>query len=305
MASTGASAFTPNDAERRAGLIAVAVAHIMWGFLPLYLKLVQDVDVREVLAQRIIWSIPAALIAVFAFSGVKRGLREIGAAMRPGMLGALTLSALFICANWGAYVWLVMEARVIEASLAYFLSPLIGVAIGVVFFGETLRTSQTLALLLAAVGVIVQGVALGGVPWPTLFLCLTWSLYAVIRKRAPVPAATGLLVETLALAPIAGVLLWWAAQSAPIALGADLNHTLLLMLAGPITAIPLMAFAFGARRVSFVALGLLQFLTPTLQFSIGIAFGEPFTLLRAVSFTLIWAGLGLFAWDTWKRAHNA
>lgn len=302
---TATPTLSPSDVDRRAGFLAAAAAYVMWGFLPLYLKLLQNVDVREVLAQRIIWCVPAAFIAVFVMSGWKRGWSEIGGALRPRMLGALTASAIFIFFNWGLYVWLVLQARVIESSLAYFLSPLVSVAIGVAFFGEKIRTPQVVALLLALAGVIVQGVALGAPPWAALALCATWSVYAVIRKRAPVPAATGLLIETLALAPVAAGLMWWAAQSAPISFGGDWAHTILLALAGPVTAIPLMAFAFGARRVSFTALGLLQFLAPSLQFATGIAFGEEFTLLRGISFALIWAGLGFFAWDTLRRARQA
>jgi len=292
---------SPSEVERRAGFMAAAAAYVMWGFLPLYLKLMQDVDVREVLAQRIIWCVPAALIAVFVMSGWRRGISEIVQAFRPRMLGALAASAVFIFFNWGLYVWLVLQARVIESSLAYFLSPLVSVAIGVAFFGEKIRTPQVVALFLALAGVIVQGIALGAPPWAALALCATWQAYAVIRKRAAVPAATGLLIETIALAPVALGLLWWVTQSAPLSFGADWGLTIVLALAGTVTAIPLMAFAFGARRVSFTALGLLQFLAPSLQFATGIAFGEEFTLLRGISFALIWAGLGFFAWDTLKR----
>lgn len=302
---TAAPVLSPSEADRRAGFLAAAAAYVMWGFLPLYLKLLQDVDVREVLAQRIIWCVPAAFIAVFVMSGWKRGWGELGAVLKkPRMLGTLTASAVFIFINWGLYVWLVLQARVIESSLAYFLSPLVSVAIGVAFFGESIRTPQVIALLLALAGVIVQGIALGAPPWAALALCATWQAYAVIRKRAPVPAATGLLVETLALAPVAAGLLWWASQSAPLSFGMDWGHTILLALAGTVTAIPLMAFTFGARRVSFTTLGLLQFLAPSLQFATGIAFGEEFTLLRGISFALIWAGLGFFAWDTLRRARQ-
>lgn len=292
----------PSDADRRAGFIAAAAAYTMWGFLPLYLKLLSDVDVREVLAQRIVWCAPAALITVFVMSGWKRGWLEIGTALKPRMLGALVASALFIFVNWGIYVYLVLNQRVIESALAYFLAPLVSVAVGVLFFREQIRTPQVIALLLAFAGVIVQGFALGAPPWMALALCATWSVYAVIRKRAAVPAGVGLLIETLALMPLALGLLYWTAQSAPLAITSDWSHATLLVLAGPVTAIPLMAFAFGARRISFVALGLLQFLAPTLQFATGIAFGEPFTLLRAASFALIWAGLGFFSWDTLRRA---
>jgi chloramphenicol-sensitive protein RarD len=293
---------SPSESEQRAGFLAAAAAYVMWGFLPLYLKLLQDVDVREVLAQRILWCVPAALVAVFVMSGWRRGLSEIGAALKPRMLATLAASACFIFVNWGLYVWLVLQARVIESALAYFLAPLVSVAIGVAFFGEKIRGPQVVALILALIGVIVQGIAVGAPPWAALALCATWSVYAVIRKRAAVPAATGLLMETLALLPLAAGLIYWTSQSAALSFGADWGHTIVLALAGVVTAIPLMAFAFGARRVSFTTLGLLQFLAPSLQFATGIIFGEPFTLLRGISFALIWAGLGFFAWDTLRRA---
>ncbi len=286
-------------------MAAAALAYVSWGFLPLYLKLLAFADVREVLAQRILWCAPAALIAVFAMSGWRRGLSEIGAALKPRMLLTLTASAAFIFVNWGLYVWLVLQSRVIEASLAYFLAPLVAVAVGVTFFKERISRLQMVALSLATLGVIVQGAALGAPPWMALAICATWSAYAVIRKRAAAPAATGLFIETLALAPVAVGLLYWTAHTASLSFGADWNGSLLLALAGPATALPLMAFAFGARRVSFVSLGLLQFVAPSLQFATGLAFGEPFTPLRALSFALIWAGLGFFSWDTLRRGDPA
>ena len=290
--------------ERRAGFIAAASAYLMWGFLPLYLKLAAFADVREVLGQRILWAIPAAFVAIFAMSGLRAGLRELGTALRPRMLGTLAVSAVFIFLNWGLYVWLVLQNRVIEAALAYFLSPLVSVAMGVLFNGERVGAVQFWALALAGAGVVVQGAALGAPPWMALALCGSWSVYALIRKRAPVPAATGLFIECVAMAPIAAGLVFWAASEAPLAFGADVGRSLILALAGPVTALPLMAFTFGARRVSFTTLGLLQFLAPTLQFITGIMSGEPFTPLRGVSFVLIWAGLAVFSWDTLRRGDH-
>ncbi|MGQ0533646.1 MAG: EamA family transporter RarD [Caulobacteraceae bacterium] len=295
---------SPSEAERRAGFIAAASAYIMWGFLPLYLKLLAEIDVREVLAQRILWAAPSAFIAVFLMSGWRLGWREIATALKPRMLVTLAASACFIFVNWGLYVYLVLSERVIESALAYFLAPLVSVAVGVLFFGERITLAQVIALTLALVGVVVQGFALGAPPWMALALCATWSVYAVIRKRAPVPAAVGLLIESLALAPVAAGLLFWAASEAPLGFTTDWSTAVLLAIAGPVTAIPLMAFTFGARRVSFVTLGLLQFLAPTLQFTTGLAFGEPFTPLRAASFVLIWVGLAFFSWDTLRRART-
>lgn len=294
---------SPQDADRRAGFIAAATAYVIWGFLPLYLKLIAFAGPAEVLGQRILWSIPAAIIAIVVMSGgMTSALRELRSALTPKMLLTLTVSSAFIFVNWGIYVWLVLSHRVIESALAYFLAPLVAVAVGVLFFKERITAAQVVALGLALVGVIVQGFALGAPPWMALALCATWSTYAVIRKRAPVPAAVGMLIETLALAPVAVGLLWWSAQHAPLAFTSGWGAALLISLAGPATAIPLMAFAFGARRVTFVTLGLLQFLAPTLQFTTGILFGEPFSFLRGVSFALIWAGLGFFAWDVLRRA---
>lgn len=292
----------PTDADRKAGFLAALFAYLFWGFFPLFLQLLSFADVREVLAQRILWSAPAAVIAILLMSGWRVGLREIGTALKPRMLLTLTASACFIFVNWGLYVWLVLTQRVIESALAYFLAPLVAVAVGVLFFKERITQAQIVALALAAVGIVVQGLALGAPPWMALALCATWSAYAVIRKRAAVSAGVGLFIETLALAPLALGLLWWAAHDAPLSFGAEWDPTLLLALAGPATALPLMAFAFGARRVTFVTLGLLQFIAPTLQFTTGILFGEPFTFLRGVSFALIWAGLAFFAWDTLRRA---
>jgi len=293
----------PSEADRKIGLYAGMFAYTFWGFFPLFLKLLEFADVREVLAQRVLWSVPAATIAVLIMSGGWRiAWRDLSAAFTPRMLLALTASSCFIFVNWGLYVWLVLNERVIESALAYFIAPLVAVAVGVLFFKERITRAQIVAIALAAIGIVVQGFALGAPPWMALALCATWSAYAVIRKRAPVPAAVGLLIETLALAPFCIGLLWWAAQSAPLSFTTGWDHALLLALSGPATALPLMAFAFAARRISFVTIGLLQFIAPSLQFMTGIAFGEPFTPLRAASFVLIWLGLAVFSWDTLRRA---
>ena len=294
----------PTDAESRAGFIAAILAYVMWGFMPLYLKLIAFADMREVLGQRVLWCVPAAFAAVMAMHGVRSGLGEIARGFRPAMLGALAASALCIFVNWSLYVWLVLHGRVIEASLAYFLAPLVSIAVGVIFFAEKITGVQALALMLAGLGVIVQGVALGAPPWMALAICASWSVYAVIRKRANVPAAAGLLIESIVLIPVALGLLVWTAAEAPLAFSENFNHAFLLALAGPVTALPLILFAFGARRVSFTALGLLQFLAPSLQLATGLAFGEAFTPLRAASFALIWLGLGFFCWDALRRARG-
>ena len=218
------------------------------------------------------------------------------------MLATLAASAAFLLVNWGLYVWLVLNDRVIESSLAYFLAPLVSVAVGAIFFSERITPPQAAALGLATIGVVAQGMALGAAPWMALVICAAWSVYAIIRKRAAVPAATGLMLEMVMLSPAALALLFFASTSAPLAFTGSWTQAIPLALTGPITALPLMLFAFGARRLSFVAIGLMQFVAPSLQFATGLAYGEPFTPLRAVSFALIWLGLGLFSWDVVRRA---
>lgn len=302
MSEAALPAEAPGEAERRTGLIATAAAYMIWGFLPLYLKLVGFADVREVLGQRILWCVPAALAAVFFTAGWAGGWRDLKIAFRPRMLLTLLASACFIFMNWGLYVWLVLHERVIESSLAYFLTPLVSIAVGTLFFGERITLPQAAALGVAAAGVVTQGFALGAPPWMALGLCATWSTYVVIRKNAVVSSATGLFVESTVLAPIAIGLVMWTAADGMLSFADSAPHALLLALAGPVTAAPLILFAFGARRVTFVAIGLLQFLAPSIQFAIGLSAGEPFTPLRAMSFGLIWLGLAIFCWDVLRRA---
>jgi chloramphenicol-sensitive protein RarD len=283
-----------NEADRRVGFFAAASAYFMWGFLPAFLKLLHFADPREVLAARILWSIPAAVLAVM-FTG---GFRDaISALRKKGVLRALFLSSVFIAINWWVYVWAVANAKVIEASLAYFLTPLVNVAFGVALFQERLNRIQIAALSCAGLGVLVQGIALGAPPYVALALCATWSLYGLVRKQAPVPAAAGLLAETLILAAPAALGLVFLAQTQGLAATQNPTQFWLMALSGPATAIPLILFAFGARRLPFTTLGLLQYIAPSLQFMLGVAFGEPLTALRLASFTLIWGGLALFSWD--------
>jgi len=284
--------------DRRAGLIAAASAYLIWGFLPVYFKLVGFADAREILGMRILWSVPAALVAVAFTSG---GFAQLRPALQPKMLLTLAASALFIFCNWAIYVYAVTSERVMEAALAYFLAPLVNVGMGVAFFSERLSRAQLAALVLAALGVIAQGIAMGSAPILPIALCATWSLYALIRKQAPVSSAAGLFVETCWLIVPSAALIFWTAQTAQVAFDDNAGQALLLAISGPLTAIPLMLFAIGARRLTFSALGLLQYIAPSIQFLLGLLYGEPFTALRGASFALIWAGLLFFSWDAVRK----
>jgi chloramphenicol-sensitive protein RarD len=288
--------------EARLGLAAAGGAYVIWGVLPIYLKILGFASAWEILGQRILWSIPAAAGAML----IVGGWRQTRAALaKPGVLWSLCLSATVIAVNWAVFVWAVANARVIEASLAYFMSPLVNVAIGVSFFGERLHGRQALAVGVGALGVALQGVALGHVPWVALALAGTWAIYSVVRREAPIPAAGGLLTEAALLAPIAAGGLIFLSLTGPTAFDDSLSNAVLLAVSGPLTAAPLILFALGARRISFIALGMLQYLAPTLQLLIGVAFGEPFGGLRAASFALIWVGLALFTWERIRSERRA
>jgi len=289
---------TPPHPDARAGFIAALSAYAIWGVLPLYLKLVGFASAWEVLGMRILWSLPAAALAVALTGGFAETRRALA---QKGVLRALALSSLFIAGNWAIYVWAVANDHVIEASLAYFLTPLVNVAFGVALFGERLTRLQAGALALAAAGIAAQAAALGAFPWIAISLCATWSLYGLVRKQAPVPAAGGLLAETALLAAPSALGLWWLAQHAGLAFDDSPAHATLLALSGVATALPLILFAFGARRLHFSTLGMLQFIAPSLQFLIGVAYGEPLTALRLASFALIWAGLVIFTSDALAR----
>jgi chloramphenicol-sensitive protein RarD len=284
--------------DARAGFIAALSAYSLWGVLPLYLKFVGFAGPWEILAQRILWSLPAAGAAML-FTGGARETRD--AVARPGVFFALCLSAIFIAGNWSIFVWAIANNHVIDASLAYFLTPLVNVAFGVVLFKERLTRLQGVAIALAAVGITAQALAVGAFPWIALSLCASWSAYGLVRKQAPVPAGGGLLVETMVLAPLAALGLWWLAGHGGLAFDDSPPRAVLLMLLGLATGIPLMLFAFGARRLRFSTLGMLQFIAPSFGFLIGVAYGEPVTPLRLAGFGLIWLGLAAFMWDALTR----
>lgn len=289
---------TPAQTDARLGVFTAVGAYALWGVLPIYLKAVGFADSFEILAERILFSIPAAAIVIGAMSGWRRGWRELRAALTPRMLGTLTLSALLILCNWGIYVWAVGHGHLMESALAYFLAPLGQVVVGVIFFGERLRGAQKIALGFAALGVIVQGVALGAPPWIAIILCASWVGYAIVRRRAPVAGATGLVIEAILLAPLAIAALFWLAHGPGLKFNDSLSNGLLLTLSGPATAAPLILFAIAVRRISFATLGLLQYIAPSLQFLLGVFYGEPLSPLRIVSFALIWLGLAAFVWDS-------
>lgn len=273
---------------------AAMSAYVMWGLLPAFLHLFAKIPPLEVTAQRIVWTLPCALIAALMFGGVA-SLR-----ISSRTLGLLALSAALIGGNWLLYVWAVGQDRIVESSLGYFINPLINVCMGVAFFKEKLTKWQIGALALALMGVLNQTFLVGAFPYVALGLGFSFALYGLVRKLAPVEPAAGLFWESAILFVPALVLIVWHISSGGPVMGGSLSMTGLLVLLGPATAIPLILFASGARGLKLTTLGLLQYLAPTLQFSTGLALGEHFTPAHGVTFAFIWAGLALYSVATFQ-----
>jgi chloramphenicol-sensitive protein RarD len=282
-----------------AGLAFGVGSYTLWGVLPLYIHLLREVPALEVLAHRVLWSL--GLLAVLIFV-LRRGPGIIAAA-RGRTLLFLVGSALMIGINWIVYIWAVQNNHVLEASLGYFINPLVNVALGFAFLGERLRRLQTAAIAVAAVGVVVLAVSGGGALWLSLLLAFSFGLYGLLRKVAAIDALGGLTVETLLLAPLSVALLLHAGQSGTAAFGQSTHLDLLLAFAGVVTAAPLLLFAAAARRLPLATLGLLQYIAPSLQFAEAVLlFGEPVRPAHFVTFALIWAGCALYAFDAIRAA---
>ncbi|WP_456269177.1 EamA family transporter RarD [Kushneria sp. AK178] len=284
--------------EQSAGLLAALGCFSIWGVLPLYFHLIgPSVTPWEILAHRMIWA--AVLLTLFVVL-THRGARTMAVLRNRRLLLALVATALLISANWGLFIWAVSSHHVLQASLGYYINPLLNVVLGVVFFRERLRPLQMAAVLLAAAGVMIMVVGFGRVPWVSLMLAGSFGFYGAIRKRIGVDSITGLYIETMLLLPFA--LLWLGAlymQQQAVFLQGSVGTDALLIGCGLITVLPLVLFAMGARRLKLGTLGLIQYLTPTLHLLTGVfLFGEPFNQASLVTFACIWAGLALYTLDT-------
>ncbi len=282
----------PTNADIRSGLFAAMAAYGLWGFLPLYFQLLGDMPPLVILAHRIIWSAPTALALILAAG---KWDAFVGLFRQPRLLFALFASSLMIAANWTIYIWAVTNHRVLEGSLGYYINPLIVFLFAALFFGERFRPLQVAAVAIAALGVANQTLVVGQFPWVSLSLAISFAVYGAIRKTTPVDSRIGFGVEALWLAPAALLYLTLFLPSgvAPFGPG-EPGFIALLLLAGPLTALPLILFAVGARRLRLSTIGILQYIAPSVQFAIGLAMGEPFTAGHALTFGLIWTGVAMF-----------
>lgn len=275
-----------------------AAAYISWGLLPVYWKLLGHVPTAQLLSHRIGWS----FVTLTLFLGLTGRLRSLCGRLSPEIRRCYALASLLIGVNWFIYVWSVNAGYIVEASLGYFITPLLSVLLGVFFLRERLRGLQWAPLALAAAGVVYLAFDYGRLPWIALVLASTFSLYGLVKKRAPLPAFEGLTLETALLLPPALAWLAWSEFGGKgVFLHADALSDLLLVGAGAVTTAPLALFAAAAQRIPLSMIGILQYIAPTIQFLLGIfMYHEPFTHAQFAGFSMVWAALLLFLLERWR-----
>ena len=291
--------------ESRRGFLLGVAAYGLWGLFPLYWPLLEPAGAIEILAHRIVWSLLTMGVLVVAL-GRTAAFRRVIAQRRVALL--LTLAAALITVNWAVYIWGVNNGHVVETALGYFINPLVTVLMGVFILGERLRPWQWAAMCVAVLAVVVLTAGYGGLPWVALVLAFSFGSYGLCKKQAGAPAIESVTFETMAIGPIAlGYLLWLGAAGESAFAGHGVAHALLFATTGIVTAVPLICFGGAAIRVPMVTLGLLQYLTPTLQFLLGVLyFHEDMPAVRWVGFVLVWTALAIFTADSLRaRRRNS
>ena len=292
------------DADKviHGGLLAGITAYTIWGLFPFYFKATAAIPPAEFVAHRIIWSVPFGLLIIL----FRKQLSEVYRALKtPKTVALLFAAAVALALNWGVYIYAIQIDQIFQGSLGYYINPLIYVLVGVIFFEEKLTKLQGLAVLFALIGVSVLTLYGGKFPAIALILAVSFTIYGVIRKYVEIGAMPGLFIETLLLALPALAYLFYQKQTGAMLFGAlGLQMDILILLAGPVTVLPLLAFAFAARRLKLSTLGFLQFIGPTMQFMCGLYFGEPFTSAHAICFTFIWLGVIIFCADAYRKGRR-
>lgn len=281
------------------GSIAAGSGYLIWGLSVMYYRQLAAVPAFEILAHRAAWSLLLLVGLVIAFD---RKAQLMAVLREPRTMGLFFITATIIGSNWLVFIWAVNSGRILETSLGYFINPLMSVLIGVVVLGERLSRAQGAAIVLAALGVLYFTVALGFVPWISLFLAVSFAGYGYLKKTIKIDALDGLFIEMLFITPFGlAYLAWIAGTGASIVPSTPLTG-ILLVLTGPMTTLPLFLFTYGAQRIRMTTLGLLQYLVPTTSFSIAVwVYGEPLGHGQMITFALIWTGLAIFTLDTWWR----
>ncbi|MBE8168037.1 MAG: EamA family transporter RarD, partial [Shewanella sp.] len=281
------------DTEHRKGVALAICAYFLWGIAPLYFKLIDSVSATEILLHRVIWSF-LFMIILMSFMGGFANLKRL--LKRPKQIAVLCVTSVFIAGNWLLFIWAVNNDHMLDASLGYFINPLLNVLIGLIVWGERLQKLQWIAVGLALTGVLVQLISFGSIPLVSLALAGSFSIYGLLRKKVNVDAKTGLLVETAILLPFALTYVGYQVASGDMALFSHpMTLNMKLMLAGIVTSVPLLCFAGAAVRIPFSVLGFFQYIGPSLMFIIGtVIYQEPFNLEKGITFGFIWAALLAF-----------
>ena len=283
------------------GVLAAVFAYVFWGIAPVYFKALGSVGAGEIIAHRILWSV-LLLAVVLLLMRRRAGVDALRG--NPRLLLWLAGTTVLVTSNWLVYVWAVNAGRVLEASLGYFINPLVSVLLAALLLKERLRRPQQVAFVLATLGVLNQIVQVGALPWISLFLAVTFALYGFLRKRLAIDPVSGLLVETLLAAPFALLYLHRLGADGSLAFGQQgLAVDVLLVAAGAVTSLPLVLFTYGAQRLRLTTMGFLQYLAPTLMFLLGaLVYGEPLDAGRLMTFVLIWGGLLIYTWDVVRQS---
>ncbi len=282
--------------SKKSGVFFALSAYSIWGFLTVYIKLLQNVPVQEMLVHRIVWSFVFTGLLLVLFKNLK-SIRTIFS--EPKNLLALLLSSLLIAVNWLLFIWAVQNDRMLDASLGYYINPLINVLLGLLILGERLRRMQQFAVALAFIGVSIQVFAFGEFPWIALVMACSFATYGLIRKQVRIEAQTGLFIETLVLLVPTLCYVFVSGQAQTLNLLENTSSlNLLLVLAGPFTSIPLILFAAAAKRLNYSTLGFLQYIAPSVIFLLAVfAYGEVFTVQKSITFVFIWLALVIFSLD--------
>ena len=284
--------------ENTQGVAYGVAAYTMWGCFPLFFALFEGVPAYEVLIHRIIWS---CVFLALVITLMRRWHPVRDALARPGRLGRVLGCALLIALNWGVYIYAVETRHVLQASLGYFLTPLVNVALGMLILRERMAVLQGVAVALAAAAILLQLVMLGTMPWISLVLALSFGTYGLLRKQILLDGLSGLFVETLLLLPVALLVLLGMVELGLSQFSGEVRITLLLIASGVVTALPLLAFAGAARRLRLATVGFLMYINPSMQFVIALlVFNEAITPIQVASFALIWLALVLYSWSTWR-----
>ena len=278
-------------------------SYLLWGIFPLYVRALARLRPIEILVHRMLWS----AVLLVALLTVTRRWGWLGKVRERRVWSTFAASALVLSCNWFGFLWAVDRGRVVDASLGYFINPFVSVLLGVVLLRERLRRGQIMSLIPAALGVLWLAVQTGHMPWIGLMLALSFGLYGFLRKTAPLGALEGLTLETLLLSPLAlGLFIFWWATGRNGFASSGAGFRLLVMAAGPVTAIPLLLFAAGARRIPLSLAGIIQYVGPSLQLLVGVlVFGEPFGRVRIVGFGLVWTALVLYTIESLWYARRA